>query len=393
MALVTVGVPAYRSANFIGQTLASIRDQVFEDFEVLIAVEPVDAAETVDACRPFVNDRRFRVSVNPSTLGWSGNVANLIRRSRSPYVAILPHDDLWHPRFLAALTTRLADHPSASVAFGDIYRFGALTGIRTYDLPVGDLAARMTAFFLAGAHGVAWHGLMRTDAIGIDFPDNEFGGFAVECEWALHLLQQGDAIRHPEPLYFKRERPSSDSQSVSVGFGVRMPEETLRQALARHRQRLLEPLGGAQLSEEERAVVRLAAESAALGRWVTYSDGRFDFLPEDEQRIDSVLADCESIGSPHGNAVAARVELALSRYHGQRGHPLEAERLARAAFAHAPDDAETAINLGAVLLQRGLIFEAVPVVERAATLAPMALGLAALQSECAARVAELLALP
>jgi hypothetical protein len=392
MALVTVCVPAYRSARFIGQTLASIKGQVLTDFEVLIAVEPPSAAETVDACRPFGEDRRFRVYVNESTLGYAGNVASLIRRVRSPYFAILPHDDLWHPRYLAALVDRLADYPDASVAFADIYRFGAVSGIRTYDLPDGDPAAKLLAFFLAGADGVAWHGLTRTDAVEIDFPDNEFDGFAVECEWALHLLLQGTAVRQAEPLYLKREPARDNVQSVATGWGVRMPEDVLRRALAHHRQRLLEPLESARLTAIERTLVSLAAESAALLRWVAFSDGRFDFLPDDQARIDTILAGCASIASPEGRAIAGRVELALSRYHAQRGRGSEAEQFARAAFAHAPDYGEAAINLARVLLQQGLTLEALPIVQRAATLAPMAIGLASVEAECALRVAELFAL-
>lgn len=392
MALVTVCVPAYRSARFIGQTLASIKGQVFTDFEVLIAVEPSGAAETVDACRPFGDDRRFRVYVNESTLGYAGNVASVLRRVRSPYFAVLPHDDLWHPSYLAALIDRLADHPEASVAFADSYLFGWDSGIRTYELGGSDLGARLMSFFLAGAEGLAWRGLTRSDALDVDFPSNQFDGFAVECEWVLHLLLRGDALRHAEPLYLKRQAALDDDAAVSIGWRVRMSEDTLRSALAHHRQRLLEPLDGAQLRDSDRSLIKLAAESSALLRWVAFSNGRFDFSSADAARATALLTKCEALGSPEGTASGARVELALSRYHAQRGDGPEAERFGRAAFAHAPDYAEAAINLGRVLLQRGLTLEAVPIVKRAATLAPMGVGLASLVAECARRTAELFAL-
>ncbi len=97
MSPVTVCVPAHRAAAFIAHTLGSIQSQTFSDIRVEIGLEPDEAWATEKACRAFLADPRFHLRRNPTTLGWDGNVRALLLRVETPYFAVLPHDDLWHP--------------------------------------------------------------------------------------------------------------------------------------------------------------------------------------------------------------------------------------------------------------------------------------------------------
>lgn len=389
MALVTVCVPGYRSAAFIRPTLASIQQQTFVDSQVLIALEPEGAAESIAAARDFLLDERFNYYVNDRTLGYALNVRSVLERVRTPYFAVLPHDDLWHPRYLEALLEPLVARPDASCAFADMYLFGSVSGFRRMALVDGLPAERLLSFFLEGAEGQPWRGLTRKALVeGQPFPDSPFDGFAVECEWTLQLLLRGPILRVAEPLYLKRQPAENSDTSVSVGWRMRMDDDRLRSALADHRRRLLADVARADLSPDMRAMVELAAEAAMFRRWVLFNDGRFEINVDDQARLRAVMEACETASTPSARAILGRLHTALSRYHARRGNIVPALDHSSLAVEYAPDYVEAAMQRSQMLLRIGRTAEAVVSLRRAAELLPMAVGLAQLEAACVSRLAE-----
>jgi hypothetical protein len=384
MAQVTICIPSYRSAAFIGQTLDSVRRQTFRDYRVVVGLEPDGAAETIRATRDFLGDERFTYHVNEATLRYAGNVGALLERVGSDYFVILPHDDIWHPRYLSELMGRLGQRPDASAAFADSYLFGSASCVRTSDLPDAPLAERLMAFLLAGAEGLPWRGLTRSRVLERGgFPNNRFNGFAVECEWAMGLLLDGPVLRHPEPLYLKRQPANDDVASVSIDWRFRMPLDELAEALEHHRQQLLRLVDGAPLARGVGLLISLAAEAAALRRWVQFANGRLPMPEEQHARYRASLEKTHTVVTPDGSRIASRLQLAMSRYHAACGPHELSEPLARAAVAADPAHADAHIHLARLMLAQGRVLDALPLVTRAAALEPMANGLASLQAECA----------
>lgn len=382
---ITVCIPAYRSERFVAQTLRFVQLQTFTDFVVDVALEPEDAEATERACRPYLEDPRFILRRNESVLGWDRNTRSLLARVDSPYFVVLPHDDMWHPRYLATLHAALRDRPDATVAYSDLYVFGHESGSRWLDLPDAGLVERLLAFFLGGAEAVPWRGLARRESLDRPFPVNDFRGFAVECEWTLHLLTGGVALRTAEPLYFKRSR--AEAASVSWGWGTDMPEETLRRGLEHHRERMLAGIPS-QVDEPARVSLELAAEAAMLRRWVIFSGGRFGMTSEQLGRAGRVLAASNDLGS-RGSQIRAVTLLALARDRDAHGDRVEAERLAYEAVEAAPDRWEPCFYLGELLLRLGYPHEAARLIVRAGSLAPMDPGIPAVQAEAGRRLSLL----
>jgi hypothetical protein len=380
-AAVTVNVPAWRAGDFIAQTLASIQAQSFTDFVVEVGIEPDGGDATAAACRPFRSDRRFRFHRNPTTLGWDGHVRALLQRVETPYFVVLPHDDQWHPAYLAALMEAIRDRPDASVAYADCYVFGEGSGIKTMDLPDAPLPERLLAFFLAGGGAFAWRGLTRRDVLDCDFPGNPYNGFAVEVEWALHLLTRGVALRVPQPLYLKRARV--DEESVSVGWRFSMPVDMVTRALEHHRARQLAMIRGAGLADEDLRTVERAAESAIMIRWAVMSRGRIPFTGEQLERIDGIIAACRREDTPVSRMTAGKLHLALSRdAFGRRDRDAERDH-AVAAVELAPTSVDAVLHLARLHVRARRVMDALPLVRRAAAIAPMAAGISPLQRDIA----------
>jgi glycosyltransferase involved in cell wall biosynthesis len=67
-----VGLPVYKGADLIANALDGLQQQTYKNFEAIISVDGNDE-ESAAACRPFLSDRRFRMTVHSSRLDWVGN--------------------------------------------------------------------------------------------------------------------------------------------------------------------------------------------------------------------------------------------------------------------------------------------------------------------------------
>ncbi|HEU4593656.1 MAG TPA: glycosyltransferase [Pyrinomonadaceae bacterium] len=118
---VSVVVPSYNLARFIGATLRSIFHQTHAPTELLV----IDDGSTDDS--PRVVERTLRDCPFPSELVARGNrglCATLnegLSRSRSEYFAYLGADDLWLPDFLSARVAVLEARSRAVLAYGHAY--------------------------------------------------------------------------------------------------------------------------------------------------------------------------------------------------------------------------------------------------------------------------------
>jgi hypothetical protein len=369
--LVTVCVPAYRSERFIARTLASIQAQTFRDLRIRIGLEPVSEGPSVDAIRPFLDDPRVELVVNDRHLGWDANIAALLERVDTPLLCVQPHDDVLRPTYLEELVRALDLRPDASVAYSDVLSMGASRGRRSVALPDDPHRSRRElGFFLAGAEGAPWRGVTRREVLGHRFPTNPHRGFAVETEWALHLVQRGVALRAAQPLYLKRQFDRT-ADSVSIGWRYRMTPDELGAALEHNRARLLGALGPEEPDGVPRALVQLAAEAAMLRRWQVIPGAPLPFGPLQLERARAVLTGTTADTFPEAPQVAAMVHVALSRHHAALGDREGSLDEARRAVERAPTDTEAVLRLAQLLLGAGATEDALALVLRVAPAASL----------------------
>ena len=253
---ITVLVPAYRSAEFVGRTLESISAQNRGDFVAVVSVDS-QADGTYEACQRHASlDSRFEVIQQPQRLGWVENSNFLLGRIRSPYAAFAFHDDLLGPHFLERLTAVLEADPLASVSFPDtlLTEVDGQTKLWQYTLleHVDNAVDRgLRVLSRKGQWWVPNRGLFRTAAArkvgGLRRHDS--GEFSADLPWIFHLALTGRFVRVPETLCFKYYKPESLSRTWDYGhqrwFDVLtacMREIWLADLSAREKIALAEPL-------------------------------------------------------------------------------------------------------------------------------------------------------
>ena len=91
---VSICVPNYNYGVYIGDTIQSILDQTYTDFE-LIVVDDASTDNSMDVITSF-HDKRLKVHENKSNLGITANWNKCLEYATGDYIAIFHSDDLYH---------------------------------------------------------------------------------------------------------------------------------------------------------------------------------------------------------------------------------------------------------------------------------------------------------
>lgn len=115
--MVSVIIPAFRSAGYIADTLTSVFNQSCQDFEVILVNDgSPDTPELLEAIAPW----RPRLVYLEQENGGAGAARNAaLAVARGEYVAFLDADDRWLPHFLESQLRHLREHPGCDMVYAD----------------------------------------------------------------------------------------------------------------------------------------------------------------------------------------------------------------------------------------------------------------------------------
>ncbi len=100
--LVSVVIPSFNSEQYIRQTIASVQNQTFGDWELIVVDDcstDTSPAIVAEHARQDERIRLIRLEHNAGRPAVPRNVG--VQSARGAYVAFLDADDLWHPQKLA----------------------------------------------------------------------------------------------------------------------------------------------------------------------------------------------------------------------------------------------------------------------------------------------------
>lgn len=98
--LVSIVMPAYNSAHFISESIRSVQEQTFENWELLV-IDDASQDGTIEIVKALLEkDERIRLHPLPTNQG-AGFARNIgIKASEGNYICFLDADDLWKPEKL-----------------------------------------------------------------------------------------------------------------------------------------------------------------------------------------------------------------------------------------------------------------------------------------------------
>ncbi len=110
---VSVVIPVYNAGVFLREAMASILEQTFADFELLV-IDDASTDSSVEVARSF-GDSRIRIIVNDTNRGQAAAQNVGLRQARGEYIAILGHDDIAFPDRLRQQVAFLDENPDIAL--------------------------------------------------------------------------------------------------------------------------------------------------------------------------------------------------------------------------------------------------------------------------------------
>lgn len=120
--LVSVIVPAYDVAEFIGEALDSVLAQTFTDYEIIVVNDGSPDTEALErALKPYLS--RI-VYLKQENRGVSAARNTGIAAAHGSLIAFLDGDDTWLPNYLEVQVARIQADPSIDVLYPNVMMFG-----------------------------------------------------------------------------------------------------------------------------------------------------------------------------------------------------------------------------------------------------------------------------
>lgn len=109
--LVSVLICTYNASKFIDNTMASVREQTYENIEILV-LDNNSSDDTVSKLQTHRDhDERVTLYQEDENLGAYSGLNYLLERTSGGYIAIQDHDDIWHPQKINLQISFLESNP------------------------------------------------------------------------------------------------------------------------------------------------------------------------------------------------------------------------------------------------------------------------------------------
>jgi glycosyltransferase involved in cell wall biosynthesis len=112
---VTVVIPSYNNARYIGQTLDSIKAQTFSDYEVIVVNDGSEDREELE--RVLASHPLPIIYISQENKGVSAARNAAIRIARGEFYAQLDADDQWTPDYLEVQLGILRENPDVALVY------------------------------------------------------------------------------------------------------------------------------------------------------------------------------------------------------------------------------------------------------------------------------------
>ena len=97
--LVSIIMPSYNTAQFISETIRSVLNQTYSNWELII-VDDCSKDNTDEVVAAFLSDPRIRYLKNEVNSGAALSRNYALREAKGKWIAFLDSDDLWEPEKL-----------------------------------------------------------------------------------------------------------------------------------------------------------------------------------------------------------------------------------------------------------------------------------------------------
>ena len=207
-------MPVYNDADLVGSAIASLQEQTFGDFELIISDNASTDGTSKTCLAAAERDPRIRYFRHETNGGQAANFEFTLTESRGEFFAWACSDDAWDSRFIERLLSALEAAPEAIGSFGPFAmtdKGGKINETRNFDYS--------GSWPLQRLYALCWHwddgheyGLFRRERLrGLSFPKwwgpNRPSPYDISYPVLFFILARGEIVSvDGAPLLLKRRR-------------------------------------------------------------------------------------------------------------------------------------------------------------------------------------------
>ncbi|MBE9126713.1 MULTISPECIES: glycosyltransferase [unclassified Coleofasciculus] len=211
MPQISVIIPAYNASKTIKETVESVLNQTFSDFELIVIND--GSTDSTSEIISTIKDERLKVFSYPNT-GVAASRNRGVSQALGEYISFLDADDLWTPDKLETQLKALQENPPAAVAYSWtdwIDEFGQFLRPGGHFTENGDVYVKLLLkdFIESGSNP-----LIRRQALTEVGGFDESLAFAEDWDLWLRLAAQYSFVAIPSPQILYRISPNSASFNV-----------------------------------------------------------------------------------------------------------------------------------------------------------------------------------
>jgi len=205
--IVSVIVPAYNLAEYLPETLDSLLNQTYQDWECIIVNDGSSDNTEAVALTYLEKDTRFKYFLKEN--GGLSDTRNYgIERAVGTYIFPLDADDVIAPRYLADAVDVLEKNNSIKVVYCKASYFGEKDG--SWDLPEYSFAKLLKANLIFCTAMYRKSDYVQTEGYAIEMK----GGYEDWDFWLSLLKNGGDVYQIPETYFYYRIRNNSMARII-----------------------------------------------------------------------------------------------------------------------------------------------------------------------------------
>lgn len=217
---VSILIPTYNYAHYIGEAIESALNQTYTDFELII-VDDQSKDNTDEVVARYLADPRVRYYKNKVNLGLGSNFNEALKYANGDYIKYLLADDLFHPTLLEKMVPVMEQYPNVLLVTSRREMFGSKT--KSSDLPLTHLQEGKTVIYASVKEKSGnWIGepttvMFRKSALSVGKFNTSYTCL-VDWEMWLRILTIGDCYIIPETLSYFRVHESQASRLIMKDY-------------------------------------------------------------------------------------------------------------------------------------------------------------------------------
>lgn len=211
MPKVSVVIPAYNSMTYLPETIGSVLNQTFTDFEVIVVND--GSSDNTEQWVAQISDPRIKL-ISQENQGLSGARNTGIERANGEYIAFLDADDLWESTKLEKQVRCLDEHREVGLVYtwvNLINEAGKPTGRTFKNYAEGNVWETLIEHNIVESGSVAMVRRHCFETCGVF--DRNLRSFVEDWDMWLRIASRYSFKVIQEPLVYYRQHSNSASRN------------------------------------------------------------------------------------------------------------------------------------------------------------------------------------